>query len=345
MRSLDESPIPSEPGRPDVNLAVFRQAFVQAMYLRELVARLSEALADAQNGDGEGLLALYDAYYQRSEDGTWGNELEAFQSISCMDQSERPTVEQSDADALLINEAAPRVSPNTTGDYFCTFYPESIDPRVEITGAGAGPIVVIGTTGDPATPLESTRAMAAAAGGRAPDHRDRRPAHRLRRQRLRLRRSSTTTSSTSKFRRPRASADPALHIRSVRRNRAERTDCYGQLAHSGRGQGGEVASGVLVVPPLFIHHDVQAAEHRVLSGRWVAVGVVAEARLEQRRLVDGCEEVAESRAMRPARTSRTSAKDGAACVVEAELGSVRGEERRHEAEGVIRDRPARARCG
>ena len=119
-------------------------------------------MADAQDGDGEGLLALYDAYYQRSEDGTWGNELEAFQSISCMDQSERPTVEQSDADALLINEAAPRASPNTTGDYFCTFYPESIDPRVEITGAGAGPIVVIGTTGDPATPLESTRAMAAA---------------------------------------------------------------------------------------------------------------------------------------------------------------------------------------
>ena len=31
---------------------------------------------------------------------------------------------------------------------------------VEITGAGAGPIVVIGTTGDAATPLASTRAMA-----------------------------------------------------------------------------------------------------------------------------------------------------------------------------------------
>jgi hypothetical protein len=29
-----------------------------------------------------------------------------------------------------------------------------------ITGDGAGPIVVIGTTGDPATPFESTRAMA-----------------------------------------------------------------------------------------------------------------------------------------------------------------------------------------
>ena len=162
MRSLDEAPIPSEPGRPDVNLSVMRQAYVQAMYADSFWPQLSEALADAQNGDGAGLLALYDAYYQRHEDGTWGNELEAFQSISCMDQVERPTVEESDADALVVNEAAPRASPFTTGDYFCTFFPETIDPRIEITGAGAGPIVVVGTTGDAATPLDSTRAMAAA---------------------------------------------------------------------------------------------------------------------------------------------------------------------------------------
>jgi pimeloyl-ACP methyl ester carboxylesterase len=162
MRSLDESPIPSEPGRPDVNLSVMRQAYVQAMYDDSFWPQLSEALADAQNGDGAGLLALYDAYYQRYEDGTWGNELEAFQAIECADRIERPTVEQSDADALIVNEAAPRVSPFTTGDYFCTFFPDSIDPRVDITGAGAGPIVVVGTTGDAATPLESTRKMAAA---------------------------------------------------------------------------------------------------------------------------------------------------------------------------------------
>jgi hypothetical protein len=32
--------------------------------------------------------------------------------------------------------------------------------KVNITGKGAGPIVVVGTTGDPATPLDSTRKMA-----------------------------------------------------------------------------------------------------------------------------------------------------------------------------------------
>ena len=32
----------------------------------------------------------------------------------------------------------------------------------KVTGKGAGPILVMGTTGDPATPLASTRKMAAA---------------------------------------------------------------------------------------------------------------------------------------------------------------------------------------
>jgi hypothetical protein len=37
-----------------------------------------------------------------------------------------------------------------------------VDQRLTITGRGAGPIVVVGTTGDAATPLTSTRRAAAA---------------------------------------------------------------------------------------------------------------------------------------------------------------------------------------
>ena len=61
---------------------------------------------------------------------------------------------------MRFNEIAPRFRPGTTGDYTCVFWPAAIDPRIAITGAGAGPIVVIGTTGDSATPLEGTRNMA-----------------------------------------------------------------------------------------------------------------------------------------------------------------------------------------
>ncbi len=160
MLDLDNHPIPSEPGRPDITRGVALQAVAQAMYSESFWDQLSEALSDAQGGDGAGLLALYDSYYQRQPDGTWGNELEAFQTISCMDDPERLTVAEDDATAQEYMAVAPRFAPGTTGTYFCTFFPPAVDPRVKITGDGAGPIVVIGTTGDPATPLSSTRAMA-----------------------------------------------------------------------------------------------------------------------------------------------------------------------------------------
>ena len=162
MLEIDENPVPSEPDRPDVTRGVALTAVAQAMYSESLWDQLEEALADAQDGDGSGLLGLYDQYYVRNFDGTHDNSLEAFQTISCVDAVERPTVEEEDELADEFTAAAPRFAPGTTGGYFCTFFPPSIDPRIEVTGEGAGPILVVGTTGDPATPLESTENMAEA---------------------------------------------------------------------------------------------------------------------------------------------------------------------------------------
>jgi len=160
MTALDNDPVPSERGRPDVNLQVALTAVSEAMYSDQSWPQLAAALTAAQNGDGAGLLALYDEYFARSADGTYENSLEAFQTIFCMDTAERLTVAAEDASSAEFNAAAPRLSPGTTGSYFCTFFPTATDPRVEITGKGAGPILVMGTTGDSATPLAGTRVMA-----------------------------------------------------------------------------------------------------------------------------------------------------------------------------------------
>lgn len=160
MDSLDESPLPSAGGRAPVNLSVAVLAVAQAMYTESYWPALERALDDAAAGDGAGLLQLHDAYYGRRPDGTYGNLIEAFQAINCADDEERPTVEEADADVDEILAVAPRIFPYTTGSYSCTFFPPALDPRIDITGAGAGPIVVVGTTGDPATPLDSSRAMA-----------------------------------------------------------------------------------------------------------------------------------------------------------------------------------------
>src|SRR4030095_13350760 len=77
MLALDEQASPSEPGRPEIARGEALQGVAQAMYSDSFWDQLSEALADAQHGDGGGLLALLDSYYQRKADGTWGNELEA----------------------------------------------------------------------------------------------------------------------------------------------------------------------------------------------------------------------------------------------------------------------------
>ena len=162
IKSLDQSPILSAAGRPAVSPEIALSAVGEAMYAQSSWPQLALALANAQRGDGSGLLALYDQYNLRRPDGSYENSLEAFQVISCMDTVERPTVAEDDANVAKLQAVAPRFALRTVGSYFCTFFPPTIDPRIEITGKGAGPIVVMGTTGDPATPLEGTRKMAKA---------------------------------------------------------------------------------------------------------------------------------------------------------------------------------------
>ncbi|HEY5875319.1 MAG TPA: alpha/beta hydrolase, partial [Ilumatobacteraceae bacterium] len=157
---LDESPLEVSSDRAPVNQGVALIAIANAMYGEPLWPALAEALAAAQQGDGEGLLAGYDEYFQRQSDGTYSNLLEAFVAISCLDSDPD---EPQPGDAELIQryqEVAPRLWPTFAADGFCETWPVAPAGSVEITGAGAGPIVVVGTTGDAATPLESSRAMA-----------------------------------------------------------------------------------------------------------------------------------------------------------------------------------------
>ena len=157
---IDAKPLEVSKDRTPVTQGVLFTAVAQAMYSDYYWPQLSEALSAAQNGDGKGILQLYDDYYQRKADGTYGNELEAFLAISCLDDPGATSTKEVDSHIEDFIAAAPRLGGNFAYGYSCALWPVKQAAKVSITGKGAGPIVVVGTTGDPATPLESTRKMA-----------------------------------------------------------------------------------------------------------------------------------------------------------------------------------------
>jgi pimeloyl-ACP methyl ester carboxylesterase len=157
---LDAKPLEVSKDRTPVTQGVLFTAVAQAMYSDYYWPQLSEALNAAQGGDGKGILQLYDDYYQRKEDGTYGNELEAFLAISCLDDPGATSTKEVDSHIEEFIAAAPRLGGNFSYGYSCALWPVKQAAKVTITGKGAGPIVVVGTTGDPATPLDSTRKMA-----------------------------------------------------------------------------------------------------------------------------------------------------------------------------------------
>ena len=161
LLDLDAKPLVVSAERTPVTQGVAFTAVAQAMYSDYYWPQLEKALADAQQGDGSGLLKLYDDYYQRKDDGSYGNELEAFLAISCLDDPGATSIKAVDEAVPSFVTAAPRLGANFGYGYSCALWPVKPAVKVGVTGKGAGPIVVVGTTGDPATPLASTRKMAA----------------------------------------------------------------------------------------------------------------------------------------------------------------------------------------
>jgi hypothetical protein len=166
---VETTRIPTTAGRPVLAQGVFEVGVAQAMYADSFWPQLAEALAAAAAGDGGGMLALYDAYFGRLPDGTYGDELEAYFAITCADDPAPADADGAMDEAVArradFYEASPRIGTSAAYEVLiCASFAEGAtgtgDGGFEITGAGAGPIVVVGNTGDPATPFEGSRTMA-----------------------------------------------------------------------------------------------------------------------------------------------------------------------------------------
>lgn len=160
--SLDREPIPSDdPDRP-VTEGVAWWGVVASLYAEQLWPVLHNALADAAVGDGQGLLDLYDSYFERDPAGNFADTIESNVAINCAD-SRLPTDPAVKADLQArLNEVAPHFGPLMLTPDQCAVWPVPMVEAPPVTGAGAGPVLVVGATGDPVTTLAATRRMAEA---------------------------------------------------------------------------------------------------------------------------------------------------------------------------------------
>jgi len=150
----DVGPLPVDGGR-QLTEGELTYGVLASLYSVETWPILAEGMFVADTlGDGTILQFLADSLLDRQADGTYSNSNEANGFINCADDPNRPSAEDTRANAFEtgnISEYFGTIFRSSTG---CLVMPDPIDPLVIGPAVGAAPILVIGNTGDPATPYE-----------------------------------------------------------------------------------------------------------------------------------------------------------------------------------------------
>lgn len=156
LASVDASPMRGTDGR-EVGADTLVTAIVYPLYSADSWPYLSQMFDAVMLGDADAALSFADGYYGRNADGTYNdNSTESFLAINCLDYTYQSDVAVMRQKAADIAAAAPVIGPYFGyGDLGCISWPDpSTAERAPITAAGAAPIVVVGTTNDPATPYK-----------------------------------------------------------------------------------------------------------------------------------------------------------------------------------------------
>lgn len=158
--AVDAAPLVGSDGR-EVGADTLLTAIIVTLYAQASWPTLQAGLTQTLQGDATAALVLADAYNGRVGGEYEDNSTEAFRAYNCMDYPDDVTdEEQAAADALLAAEA-PTIAPYWSGPDSCAPWPyPPSGTRGPIAAEGAGPIVVVGTTGDPATPYAWSEALA-----------------------------------------------------------------------------------------------------------------------------------------------------------------------------------------
>ena len=164
MASIDRKPLPAlllrDPRLVGPGLAW--SAVLGALYSESSWPLLATALELAKRGDGSVMLAISDPFRGRKANGSYSNMQDAYTANTCLDYPAPTDVKTFTLWATRLEKAAPHFAQFVAyNDLTCAFWsvPAQGIPRA-VTAKGAPPIVVVGSTGDPATPYQWAQALA-----------------------------------------------------------------------------------------------------------------------------------------------------------------------------------------
>ena len=120
--------------------------------------RLTATVAAAMRGDGSALLKASDALTGRDDNG-WKTMAYAFPATRCLDHADEGVAAHFALQDEL-GQKAPVFGGSMGGDLACERWTAASVPNLKLTGKGAAPILVVGATGDSATPYQQAVTMA-----------------------------------------------------------------------------------------------------------------------------------------------------------------------------------------
>ncbi len=161
LAKVDRRPLRAGDGRL-LGADTMMTSIVAALYSQGNWTYLTQSLAGIAKGDPGVAFQLADFYYNRVNGKYQDNSYEAFNAYNCMDYPDDATAAQLSQAQATLKADAPVIAPYWNIDVnICDVWPaKATGVREPIHAAGAGPILVVGTTNDPATPYAWAQSLA-----------------------------------------------------------------------------------------------------------------------------------------------------------------------------------------
>ncbi|MHB1234202.1 MAG: alpha/beta hydrolase [Microbacteriaceae bacterium] len=153
MTQVSQHPIRATDGRLLGSSTLF-YAIILPLYSKSEWKYLDTLFASVGAGSADYAFRLADSYNDRKPGGGYAsNSTEAFIAINCLDYRPVTDFQTLQSQAAILTAAAPIMGKAMSFSPSCSGWPfPAARAHVAITAAGSAPILVVGTTNDPATP-------------------------------------------------------------------------------------------------------------------------------------------------------------------------------------------------